>query len=270
MTQTHTLSELLDLRGRCALVTGGAGYLGTAMSEALAESGARVFVTYLPTESEDESRARDLVRRLPVVAGAEHCAVALDHMSSASIEQCVAETLKAAGHIDVLVSSGHERLAADLTTVTAEEFDRQLRNATGYFLLARFVRDDVVGRGAGASIILIGSMYGMVSSDPTVYAGIGSANPVAYQTMKAGVIQMTRHLAVHWAGDGVRVNCISPGPFPPPDVDARLAQRLGKKCPMGRLGSPHELKGAVVFLASDASSYVTGHNLVVDGGWTAW
>ena len=81
---------------------------------------------------------------------------------------------------------------------------------------------------------------------------------------------MTRHLAVYWAKDNVRVNCLSPGPFPAPEVSSELRTRLTTKSPMQRMGEPHELKGAIVFLASDASSYVTGHNLVVDGGWTAW
>jgi len=88
--------------------------------------------------------------------------------------------------------------------------------------------------------------------------------------LKGGIIHMTRHLAVYWAADGVRVNCLSPGPFPAEKAPAEMVERLKTKSPLGRMGLPVELKGAVVFLASDASSYVTGHNLVVDGGWTAW
>ena len=92
-----------------------------------------------------------------------------------------------------------------------------------------------------------------------------------YHALKGGTIQMTRHLAVYWARDGVRVNCLSPGPFPVPDgVAAELERRLGTKSPMGRMGRRHELKGALLLLASDAGSYITGQNIVVDGGWTAW
>jgi len=83
-------------------------------------------------------------------------------------------------------------------------------------------------------------------------------------------VHLTRHLAVYWAPDGVRVNCLSPGPFPHPQAPPEMVERLKRKSPMGRMGAPHELKGAIVFLASDASSYVTGQNLIVDGGWTAW
>jgi gluconate 5-dehydrogenase len=113
-------------------------------------------------------------------------------------------------------------------------------------------------------------MYALVGSYPDAYAGICAASSVAYHALKGGIVQMTRHLAVYWAPDGVRVNCLIPGPFPPARIDSRLVERLCDKSPMRRVGRPFELKGAVVFLASDASSYVTGHNLVVDGGWTAW
>ena len=132
------------------------------------------------------------------------------------------------------------------------------------------VRDAAVQRSAPASIILLGSMYGVVGSYPEVYEDVSIANPVAYQTLKGGIIQMARHLAVYWAKDGVRVNCLSPGPFPGPQAPDELVERLKAKSPLGRMGTPTELKGAVVFLASDASSYITGHNLLVDGGWTAW
>lgn len=191
-------------------------------------------------------------------------------MESTSITAGFAAALKATGKIDILVNNGHQATTKTWHDVSSEEFTEQLANATGYFLLAKAIRDHAVARNAPASMILLGSMYGIVSSNPDLYEGIGPGNPVAYQTLKGGVIQMARHLAVHWAPDQIRVNTLSPGPFPaqgraPEDLCRRLAERT----PLGRLGSADELKGAVVFLASDASSFVTGHNLVVDGGWTA-
>ena len=125
-------------------------------------------------------------------------------------------------------------------------------------------------RRAPASIILIGSMYGMVASYPDAYEGICNASPVAYHTLKGGLLHMTRHLAVYWARDRVRVNCLSPGPFPSEKAPAAMVERLCTKLPMKRMGRPHELKAAIVFLASEASSFMTGQNLVIDGGWTAW
>ena len=117
---------------------------------------------------------------------------------------------------------------------------------------------------------MIGSMYGVVGSYPDVYQDLAAASPAAYHALKGGVVQLTRHLAVYWAHDNVRVNCLSPGPFPADGAEPQLIERLNAKVPLGRMGRPHELKGALLLLASDAGSYITGHNLLVDGGWTAW
>jgi len=157
-----------------------------------------------------------------------------------------------------------------LTDVTGAEFQQQLGNATGYFLLARRIRNWSVAQKKSASIIMLGSMYGLVGSYPESYEGLVPASPVAYQTLKGGIVQMTRHLAVYWAKENIRVNCLSPGPFPGAQADSEMVERLRQKSPMGRMGVPEELNGAIVFLASDASSYMTGQNLIIDGGWTAW
>lgn len=248
-----TASELFSLAGRVALITGGCGYLGSAMSRALAEAGASVVVT-----SREASRARAAAATLPVVEAARHVGVALDHQRP----QHAALGARRGGN-------GHESLRADWTEVTPEQFSQQLTNATGHFELSRLVRDRAVQRGSPASIVLLGSMYGLVGSYPDVYAGLSEASPVAYRVLKGGIIHLTRHLAVYWAKDAVRVNCFSPGPFPKPK-SAGVVERLCAKSPMGRMGRPEKLKGAIVFLASDASFHKTGQNLVIDGGWTAW
>jgi gluconate 5-dehydrogenase len=191
-------------------------------------------------------------------------------MDAESLERGFAEAVAPAGRIDVLVNNGHEAQAADWTAVTPEQFARQLANATGYFLLARLVRNHAVARAAPASVVMLGSMYGSVASYPDAYEGIGPASPVAYHALKGGIVQMTRHLAAYWAADGVRVNCLSPGPFPGEKAPQAMVERLKTKLPLKRVGRPHELKGAIVFLAGDASSFMTGQNLVIDGGWTAW
>ena len=265
MSDEPTVSQLFDLSGKVALVTGATGHLGGAMSRALAEAGASVVIS-----SRDKARARTAANELPVVGNTKHHGVQLDYMDSESIPQGVADAVKAAGRIDILVNNGYERVTADWTDVTGEQFTRQLTNATGCFLLARHVRDHAVERSGGASIIMIGSMYGIVGSYPDAYIDVPMSSPVAYHALKGGILSMTRHLAVYWAGDGVRVNCLSPGPFPAPTVNPRMVERLSAKSPMKRMGRPDELKGAVVFLASDASSYMTGQNLIIDGGWMAW
>jgi gluconate 5-dehydrogenase len=265
MTKEPTVHDLFDLKGKVALLTGGTGFLGSAMSRALAEAGTSVVIS-----SREEERARAAAAALPIVGSARHHGVRLDHQDPGSMEQGFAEAVKRAGQIDILVNNGHEGLAKDWTDVTAAEFTRQLANATGYFLLSRLTRNHAVARNAPASIILLGSMYGQVGSYPDAYKGICVASPVAYHALKGGLIHMTRHLAVYWAQDRVRVNCLSPGPFPSEKAPAAMVERLCTKSPMRRMGLPHELKGAIVFLASDASSYMTGQNLTIDGGWTAW
>ena len=261
----RTVSELFDLTGKVAIVTGGCGHLGGALCRALAEGGASVIVT-----SRDAGKAAALAATLPQQNEASHLGVALDHMDSASIATAFERAASHLGRVDILVNNAHEPLGADWTSVTPEAFSRQLANAAGYFALAKSLRDHAVVVNRPASLILLGSMYGLVGSYPDAYADLCTASPVAYHALKGGVLQMARHLAVYWAKDGVRVNCLSPGPFPSEKAPAELVGRLSEKSPMHRMGRPEELKGAVLFLASDASSYVTGQNLVVDGGWTAW
>ena len=260
-----TVAELFNLTGRVALITGGCGHLGTAMSRALAEAGASVVLT-----SREADKAADAAKGLPVVGNAKHFGIALDHMQPETLKASVDEATSLAGPIDVLVNNGHEALPVDWTDVTPEQFSRHLANATGYFELSRMIRQQAVDNSAAASIILLGSMYGVVGSYPEAYAGVCIASPVAYHALKGGIVHMTRHLAVYWAKDRVRVNCLSPGPFPTAKAPAEMVRRLTDKCPMGRMGEASELKGAIVFLASDASSYMTGQNLIIDGGWTAW
>jgi NAD(P)-dependent dehydrogenase (short-subunit alcohol dehydrogenase family) len=260
-----TVRELFNLSGKVALITGATGHLGSAMADALAEAGASVIAS-----SRRLADAQGVAQRLPRVGATKHHAIELDHTSESSIQRGFDAAIEAAGRIDILINNGHDPLGADWRTVTAEQFTRQLANATGYFLLSRLLRDHVVARRGTGNVVLLGSMYGTVGSYPDAYEGVAAASPVAYHTLKGGIVQMTRHLAVYWAKDGVRVNCLSPGPFPSEMAAPAMVERLTAKSPMGRMGRPEELKGAVVFLASDASSYMTGQNLIIDGGWTAW
>ena len=262
---TFSIQSLFDLSGRAALITGARGFLGRALAEALAEAGARVVVS-----SRNLENARSVAATLGGKEAGRHLAVCLDHLDEASVERGFGDAVAQAEQIDILVNNGHDPQGADWSTVTGEQFQRQLANLTGYFLLARRLRDHAVAQQRPASVILLGSMYGVVGSYPNAYKGICAASPAAYHALKGGIVQLTRPLAVYWAKDGVRVNCLSPGPFPGPQAPVEMVARLKTKSPMGRMGSPHELKGAIVFLASDASSYMTGQNLIVDGGWTAW
>ena len=263
---TPSVAELFDLTGQVALLTGASGWLGGAFARALAEAGARVVAS-----SRELSRAQALVSSLPNPGGAAHAAVEMDQMDEASVRRGFQEAVSLGGGLDILVNNGYERAAADWTEVSAADFDRHLINVTAYFLLARHFRQSLRERGASGNVVMIGSMWGVVGSYPDDYAGVGPAAPVAYHAMKGALVQMTRHLSVSWASDGVRVNCLSPGPFPRPGVlQPESVRRLHVRSPMGRMGVASELKGALLLLVSRAGSYITGQNLLVDGGWTVW
>ncbi len=265
MTSERHVDDLFDLTGRVVLITGAGGYLGSAMCRALVEAGATVIAS-----SRRAERAQQVAAELEKIGG-NHFGIELDHMDPVSIDHGFDKAVSLAGHVDILINNGNEGTGGDLTTVTAEQFNRQLQNATGFFLLARRLHDHLSERSAAGNIILIGSMYGVVGSYPDAYEGICDASPVGYHALKGGIVHMTRHLAAYWASDNIRVNCLSPGPFPNPEsAPAAMVERLCEKLPMKRMGNNHELKGVIVFLASDASSYMTGQNLIIDGGWTAW
>lgn len=262
----RTIHQLFDLSGRVAVVTGAAGWLGAAMSRALAEAGARLVVT-----SRDGAQAAEFAATLP---GEGHIGLAFHQDDTDAIPAFVADVVARTGRIDVLVNNAYGGTAPSIDTATAEDFDRAYHTGvTAYFLLAREVVFHLRERQAPGSVINIGSMYGVVASYPDAYTDLPINSPPNYHGLKGGIVHLTRHLAAYWAADGVRVNTISPGPFPSPKVKDRLPefiQRLDAKVPMGRMGLPEELKGVVVLLASDAGSYITGQNILVDGGWTAW
>jgi gluconate 5-dehydrogenase len=262
----RSIHDLFDLHGRVAIVTGAAGWLGSAMSRALAEAGAQVVVT-----SRDRARAADFAATLP---GEGHVGLEF-HMDDAdSIPDFIAEVVRRTSRIDILVNNAYGGTAPSIDTATAEDFDRAYHTGvTSYFLLAREVVFHLRQRRAPGSIINIGSMYGVVASYPDAYTGLEINSPPNYHGVKGGIIHLTRHLAVYWAADGVRVNVISPGPFPSPrvkDAMPEFIERLEARTPLGRMGMPEELKGVTVLLASDAGSFITGQNILVDGGWTAW
>ena len=254
--------DLFNLEGKVAMVTGGTGYLGTAFCQTLAEAEATVVVT-----SRNQERANASAAKL---TGANHLGVILNHKDQSSIESAIAIAIKTCGQLDILINNGTAGAADDWTTVTQEQFNDQLANATAYFLLSRLFSEHIVNRSAEGAIVNIGSMYGIVASYPDAYQDVCNYSPASYHALKGGVIHMTRHLAVYWAKDRIRVNCLSPGPFPSERAPAEMVERLCTKSPMERMGTPDELKGALLLLASNAGSYITGQNLVVDGGWTAW
>jgi gluconate 5-dehydrogenase len=261
-----TVFQLFDLTGKVCIVTGAAGWLGSAMSRALAEAGATVVVT-----SRDAGQAEECAASLP---GSGHAGMKLCQDDVATIPVFVSNVVERLGSVDVLVNNAYGGTAPSIDSATAEDFAGAYHTGvTSYFLLARAVANHLRTVGRSGSIINVASMYGVVASYPDAYTDLPINSPPVYHGLKGGLIHLTRHLAVYWAQYGIRVNAISPGPFPSPKVTGKLPEfidRLEEKTPLGRMGQPEELKGIVVLLASDAGSYITGQNILVDGGWTAW
>jgi len=251
-----------SLTGKTAVVTGGARGLGLEMMRALAETGAATASIDLLPQGEEEARAitRDY--------GVRAAAYTADVTDAAQVATTMAAIERDLGPIDVLVAA-----AGIVENVAAEDVDpaawRRIIdiNVTGVFLCAQSAAQLMFARGGG-SIILIASMSGLIANRPQ--------KQTAYNVSKAGVIMMAKSLAAEWAEYGVRVNAIAPGYMRTALTDQVLAGQDGLRetweslIPLGRMGVPEELRGTVVYLASAASSYVTGHALVVDGGYTAW
>jgi len=256
--------DRFSLKGKIALVTAGAGPLfGRSISAALAEAGATV-VTASRSKERNQQFAAEM-RRL----GHDVHGLAFDLEDLASIDALHDEVLSRFGRLDVLVNSalardGHVGAFGQQTPETWEHA------AKGDFAgLLRHCQRAVAAMTTqgGGSIINIASIYGVVSNDPALYAGTPMVQPPTYNFMKAGMINFTRYLACYYGRAGIRANSISPGGYfnqQPPAFVERYCDRV----PLGRMMGYEDLQGAVVFLASDASAYVTGANLLVDGGWT--
>ena len=250
----RSLRELGDLSGRRALVAGGGGHLGRACVDALAELGAETVVA--DVQHDGDSIVADL---------------ALEE----DARRAVREARERLGGLDVLVhcaalvgSDERPGWAVPFEEQTVEAWEAALRvNLTSVFVLVHEAREALAASGHGA-VVVFGSIYGVVGPDPGLYDGTAMANPTAYGASKGGLLQLVRYLATTLA-PRVRVNAISPGGVER-GQPAAFRERYHARTPLGRMATEEDVKGAVAFLASDLSAYVTGHNLVVDGGWTAW
>jgi len=259
-----SILDRFSLKGRVALVTAGAGPLfGSSISQALAEAGATVITASRSLEA-NQQFAESLR-----AAGHDAHGLRFDLSDPDSIRQLHQDIIKRVGRLDVLVNSA---LTRDGHVGRLEDQDPAIwmraaeGDFSGLFLMCQQFLPDMVSQGRG-SIINISSIYGVVSNDPTIYAETSMVQPPTYNFVKAGMINFTRYLACYYGKQGVRANCISPGGYfnnqPQPFLD-----QYCRRVPVGRMLGHDDIQGAVVFLASDASAYVTGVNLLVDGGWT--
>lgn len=264
-----TLKTLMDMRGRVALVTGGAGHIGTCIGETLAELGASVVVLDQPGKCEEA------VRQLADGHSAEAFACPADVADSAALGTVPGRIQERFGRLDVLVNCaalvGTSELRGWATAFEAQGLEAWRRaldvNLTAPFVLTQACAPLLRASGHG-SIINVASIYGLVGPDWRLYEDTPLGNPAAYGATKGGLLQLTRWLATTLAPE-IRVNALTPGGVLR-DTPEPFLSRYTARTPLRRMAVEEDLKGAAAYLASDLSAYVTGHNLVVDGGWTAW
>ncbi len=269
-TKMKSVAALMNLKGRVALITGGAGHLGRAMGEALAELGAAIAVLDI-----DAAAARRTADRLHADFGVPTMALGVDLAREADVRAVPPAVTERLGGLGILVNnaalvgtSGLQGWAVPFADQRADTWRLALEvNLTAPFVLTQACAASLAASGHG-SVINIGSIYGMVAPDMSLYAGTSLGNPGAYAASKGGLLQFTKWLTTVLA-PAVRANAITVGGVQR-GQPAAFQQRYVARTPLGRMAIEEDLKGAVAYLASDLSAYVTGQNLVVDGGWTSW
>lgn len=256
--------DLFSLKGKSVLVTGGAGLYGRQIVRAVAEAGADTCIASCNLEALDVLAAELRTDGLLVNA------MQYDQGDEASVLALRDAFLERYGKIDVLVNNAVARPMKNGFQSAADTFAESMRvNATGLFTITRAFGDAMAARASG-SIVNIGSIHGMIAPDPPIYRGTTMhAWAPDYFFHKGGMINLTRFIASYYGDKGVRCNCLSPGGFQTPDHPEAFVRQYSERTFLGRLANETDLMGAVVFLASDASRYVTGANLPVDGGYTA-
>ena len=274
MTVEKRLTELFSLKEKVAVVTGALGLIGKHHCHALADAGANVVVCDL-NESECAKFASSL--------SALSLGISVDITNKKSVKDLKSKVISNYGKIDILVNNAalndkfEDPLAAleesKFENYPVEMFRKSLDvNVIGMFLCSQVIGTEMANRGYG-SIINVASTYGIVAPDQSIYKNEKGEQTfyksAAYPVTKGAVISFTRFLAAYWGNKGVRVNTLSPGGVRD-NQEEFFVKNYSAKTPLGRMAFPNDYKGALVFLASDASSYMTGANLVVDGGWTAW
>lgn len=271
--------DLFSLKDRVAIVTGGAGIYGSVISTALAEAGATVVIASRGVEK-CEARAAKLRER-----GLDAVGMKLDMTSDESILALRDTVVEKFGQIDIVfnnaagraVGTAEEQIKAGFKGANKTAMDQMTRemwdgamavNSSGFFKCCQVFAEDMRARDVKGAIVNISSIYGNVGPDFSIYPP-GMTSPPDYSYSKAGIINFTRYMATFYGRFGIRVNCISPGGYYS-NQPLEFLERYEARTPLGRMAGWNDLKGAAVFLASDAARYITGHNLLVDGGWTAW
>jgi NAD(P)-dependent dehydrogenase (short-subunit alcohol dehydrogenase family) len=264
--------DKFNLDQRIILLTGSTGHLGQAIAESLTRAHAHVVIG-----GRSDDKLKGLKSKL-LAAGGTISVLPFDIEVETERKRAIDFIASQLGRLDGIVNNAYSGKTGTVENSTVADFEK----ATTFNLSAPFqliqlamplLKEAGVRNRGGASIVNVASMYGSVSPDPRIYGSSGSNNPPFYGATKAGLIQLTRYLACHLADSNIRVNAVSPGAIPPASIryqNPEFHNELCGKAPLGRIGLPHEVAEPIVFLLGDAASYITGVNLPIDGGWTAW
>ena len=269
-TKLRAVADTMRLTGRAAVISGGAGHVGLAVGQTLVELGATVAVLDL-----DPVKCRERVELLCRSRARSAVAVPCDLRDEPATRGAIHRAIERLGRLDIMVHCaayvGTDTIpgwAVPFEQQTVDAWDAALRvTLTSAFVMVQEAKASLAASGHG-SVILLDSIYGLVAPDHRLYEGTDMVNPAGYGAGKGGLLQLTRYLATLLA-PSVRVNAISPGGIWRSQPE-RFQSRYAARTPLSRMATEEDLKGAIAYLASDLSAYVTGHNLVVDGGWTAW
>jgi NAD(P)-dependent dehydrogenase (short-subunit alcohol dehydrogenase family) len=268
--------KLFDLSGKTAIVTGGVGILGKQFCSILAEYGANIAVVDI-----QQKTATTFAAELEALYGIKASGIFCDITNPESVQKMVSDVVDTFGRIDILhnnaasKSNNLSHFFAPFEEYELSQWDQIIDiNLGGMFLVAKHVGKFMVEQNNGGSIIQTSSIYGIMGPDNRIYDGSFYLEhqintPAVYSASKSAVIGLTKYLATYWANKDIRVNTITPGGIESGQNEV-FKQKFSNRVPLQRMGKPHEIAGAVLFLASDASSYVTGQNIIIDGGLSAW
>ena len=263
------LSDLFSLKDRTALVVGGSGLLGGEISYALAELDCRIIIA-----SRNIVKCQEFAQKLAQSYPHDHVGAMIDLQNSDSITSLAEQVFELCnGKLDILVNCGWSGKKNSFDSITDDDWNYDIEICLNGVFRTIKACVPMLETSEHGTILNIASMYGHVSPDYRIYDGVHLANPPSYGAAKAGVIQLTKYLSSFLSPKKIRVNAISPGPFPFEQTQTDnpdFIKTLAGKNPLGRIGQPHDIKAAAVLLCSDAGAYMTGQNLCVDGGWSVW
>jgi len=262
-----TVLEMLDMSDRVAIVTGGGTHLGRAMASALAELGASIYIASRRAELCKETAEELRGHGLDVIG------LGCDVTDEGQVDALVDRVMADRGRVDVMVANaGGAFTDSYIPDASIDEFQRTVDlNLTGTYICAQSAARVMIPERCGA-IVTLGSIHGFLTSDKRMYEDLPTfkRSGPPYQAAKGGVINLTRGLAAELGEYGITVNCISPGQIPRATTDEGHVERSRQAIPLQRTGVSDDLKGAIALLASPAGAWITGHNLIVDGGWSIW